>query len=223
MKLVSRVKYFRDRYPFIGPTMWILCVEYFIAQVIVARAWSMPYSIRANTISDLGNSICGLFNGRYVCSPFHALMNSALICLGVFMLIGSSLIYHEFKPTKYAALGFGFMAIAGLGTVLVGVFPENSPAVLHTVGAAMPFLIGNVGIIILGAVLKLPVRLRWFSLATGIISLIGLAFFITNYYLGLGIGGMERIVAYPQTIWLIVFGLYISKNHYQLRKSKPLV
>ena len=32
--------------------------------------------------------------------------------------------------------------------------------------------------------------------------------------LGLGFGGMERLVSYPQTLWLIVFGTYITRSHY---------
>jgi hypothetical protein len=35
-------------------------------------------------------------------------------------------------------------------------------------------------------------------------------FFASSHYLGLGEGGMERIVAYPQTLWLIFFGTYLS-------------
>ncbi len=215
-----RIKTFSDKYPLVGPTMWILTVEYFVIQLITALSWKNAYSITKNTISDLGNTSCGFYASRYVCSPLHSLMNLAFVSLGVFMIIGSMLIYQEFKETKLALLGFTFMLVAGIGTVLVGIFPENTVASLHITGAFLPFFIGNVGIVILGLALKLPNPLRTYTLLTGIITLLALALFISKRYLGIGEGGMERIVAYPQTLWLIVFGIYISKNHYLKRKIK---
>lgn len=194
--------------------MWILSVEYFIIQVVVALDWKPAYSVTKNTISDLGNTNCGIYGGNYICSPLHNLMNLAFICLGIFMIFGSLLIYQEFKETSFSLVGFSFMLMAGIGTVLVGLFPENTISTTHIIGAFLPFFIGNIGIVILGSVLVLPKSLRIYTLLTGIIALIALVFFISNTFLGIGKGGMERIVAYPQTVWLIVFGVYISKNHY---------
>ncbi len=96
--------------------------------------------------------------------------------------------------------------------MLVGLFPENTVSSLHILGAALPFLLGNIGLILLGLVLPLPRFLRWLSIFFGSMALLALVFFMTNQYLGLGIGGMERIVAYPQTIWLIVIGFYLLRN-----------
>lgn len=214
MNYPRKIKTFNDKYPLIGPTMWILSVEYFIVQIIVAMYWKYTYSISQNTISDLGNTGCGIYASRYVCSPLHNLMNMAFICLGIFMILGSLLIYQEFRETKLAFIGFSFMLIAGVGTFLVGVFPENTISTIHTFGAFLPFFIGNFGIVILGIALKLPRSLRIYTILTGLIALVALIFFLSKQYLGLGEGGMERIVAYPQTLWLIAFGIYISKNHY---------
>jgi hypothetical membrane protein len=214
MRIPSKIKTFNDKYPLMGPGLWILTVEYFIIQLVVALAWKTPYSISKNTISDLGNTQCGVYDSRYVCSPFHNLMNAAFISLGVFMVMGSLLIYQEFKETKLALVGFSCLLIGGVGTIIVGSCPENTILFLHSLGAFLPFLIGNLGILILGISIKIPIRLRIFTLFAGTIALVALVLFITNRYLGLGEGGMERIVAYPQTVWLIVFGVYISKNHY---------
>jgi hypothetical membrane protein len=220
MKTKSMIKTFTDKYPYIGPAMWMLSVQYFIIQIVVARDWPMPYSIANNVISDLGNTQCGTFSGRYVCSPLHGLMNISFVVLGLFMAFGSLLIYQEFKKTRLAFTGFSFMLIAGIGTILVGSFPENTISLLHAIGAFLPFFIGNVGIIILGYSIAIPKSLRVFSILVGVISLIALAFFVTQHYLGIGIGGMERLTAYPQTVWLIVFGMYISKNHFMRSSSK---
>lgn len=215
----SKVETFSDKYPFIGPGMWILSLQYFAVQIVVASHWTYSYSILKNTISDLGNTNCGIYSGRYVCSPLHNLMNASFIILGLFMAMGALLIYQEFKETKLALTGFSFMLLAGIGTALVGVFPENTISILHIIGAFLPFFIGNLGIVILGYALNVPKSLRIFTLFVGIITLMALALFYAHSYFGIGIGGMERITAYPQTLWLIVFGLYISKNHFQ--KLRP--
>lgn len=213
------IKTFTDRYPYIGPTMWMLSLQYFLIQVVVARDWLIPFSLAQNTISDLGNIACGAYAGRFVCSPLHSLMNGSFITLGVFMATGSLLIYQEFKRDTATLVGFSFMAIAGIGTLLVGLFPENTVSALHILGAFLPFFVGNLGLVILGRVLDLPRWLRIYTMASGVISLVALALFVTHTYLGLGIGGMERLTAYPQTVWLIVFGVYISRNHL-LKRSK---
>jgi hypothetical membrane protein len=207
------IKTFTDRFPFVGPTMWMLSIQYYLIQVAVALDWKTSYSLAHNTISDLGNTACGIYDSRNVCSPLHSLMNASFVMLGVFMATGSLLIYHEFKKNKGSLVGFYFMALAGVGTLMVGLFPENVNSFLHSFGALLPFLLGNLGLAVLGFTLKVPASLRIYTLVSSFVSLVALVFFITDHYAGLGVGGMERLVAYPQTMWLIVFGLYISKNH----------
>jgi hypothetical protein len=46
--------------------------------------------------------------------------------------------------------------------------------------------------------------------------------FGTDRYFGLGAGSMERIAAYPETLWLIRFGLYISRNHFSTNATSSL-
>ncbi len=213
MQPSKAIKTFTERYPFVGPIFWITSIQYYIIQIVVARAWNPAYSWSINTISDLGNTACGLYSERYVCSPLHNLMNASFIILGLTMIVGAILVYREFKESIPSAVGFSFMAVAGIGTLLVGLFPENTNTTLHVIGATLPFLIGNLGLIVLGTVLDIPKSLRYYTLLSGYISLVAFLLFISHTYLGLGIGGMERLVAYPQTMWLIVFGVYISNNH----------
>ncbi|MGZ6004763.1 MAG: DUF998 domain-containing protein [Candidatus Saccharimonadales bacterium] len=213
MKPARMVQIFTDKYPFVGPAFWIASVQYYVIQLLAASAWTSGYSLRFNTISDLGNSQCGVYAGRYICSPLYPVMNLSFLVLGLTMIIGSVLIYQEFRETEGSAIGFSAMAVAGFGTLLVGMFPENSINWLHVLGATLPFLIGNIGLVIFGLVLEMPKKLKNYSLLSGLISLVGLVLFSFHIYLGLGIGGMERITAYPQTIWLIVFGIYMSSNH----------
>src|SRR5665213_3078509 len=118
MKSLARIKTFTDHYPLVGPAVWMLSIQYYVIQAIVALHYIPSYSIRSNTISDLGNSSCGIYSGRAVCSPLHNLMNASFILLGVTMATGSLLIYQEFKESMAILAGFSLMAIAGLGTLM---------------------------------------------------------------------------------------------------------
>jgi hypothetical membrane protein len=189
-----------------GPILWLLTVQYFVVQVIVAAAWAHPYSVSGNAISDLGNTRCGTFGGRAVCSPLHVAMNASFVVLGLTMLGGAWLIARR---AGHARVGLGLLGIAGAGTVLVGLFPENTSAALHRGGAALPFLLGNLGVLLLGIAGGPARRL---AVAAGAVGLIGLPLFLGHRYLGLGYGGMERVTAYPQDLWLIVAGAALLRK-----------
>ena len=213
------IKDFADRFRFLGPAIWMASVLYFVAQLAVGWVWNPPYSLVNNTISDLGNTTCGPYGGFYVCSPHHAWMNAAFILLGVIMASGSLLIYQEFRERRSrerraAFVGFLFLAIGGLGTILVGLRPENTVRWLHITGAGLAIGLGNIGIMVLGLSLALPIRLRGYMIFFSAISLTALLLFAYHRYFGLGAGGMERLAAYPETIWLIRFGIYMSRDHY---------
>lgn len=203
----------------LGSILWILSVQYFVAQFFVALAWAEPYSVLHNTISDLGNTACGLYDGGFVCSPSYGWMNASFAILGLSMSLGSLLLYRYYSKSAASATGFSFMCLAGVGTALVGIFPENTIGALHVTGAALPFLFGNVALVLFGFTLRLPRTLRYYTSISGFVALGGLLLFLTHNYLGLGTGGMERITAYPQTVWLIVFGVYSLRRYFKMQDS----
>jgi hypothetical membrane protein len=211
------VRTFNARYPFLGPIFWIISLQYLIMQVVVASGWPNPpgYDWRANAISDLGNTACQPYSGRFVCSPQHVLMNISFIILGLTMVAGSWLIYHEFRRNRRSCYGFIGMAISGIGAVLVGAFPENVQGTFHAIGAFLAFGVGDSALILLAFTISMTKLMRSYTLISGIVGLIGLGLYASGMYWHLGLGGMERVAGYPQTFWLIVFGAYISKNHYQ--------
>ena len=207
--------------------MWLSTVQYFVVQVVVASAWKPSYSWRLNSISDLGATSCGQFDGRSVCSPWHGLMNASLVLLGLAMAVGSVLTSQVFGESRASRVGFSFMAVAGVGAMLVGFFPENTVFWAHTTGADLAFLLGNIALIVFGLSLRLSRWFSWYSIASGVVALVGLYLFLSHHRLFLGLGGVERVVAYPQTIWLIVFGLYALTRrsqsvagHAQMTKSR---
>ena len=51
-----------------------------------------------------------------------------------------------------------------------------------------------------------------YSIFSGVVGLVATALFINDHYLGLGIGGMESVAAYPLRLWLIVAGLSFPRE-----------
>jgi hypothetical membrane protein len=195
----------------LGPVLYVAGLQYFAVQLLVALHWPRPrpYNISHDTISDLGNTACGTWNGRYVCSPLHDLMNGSFIVLGITMLLGSVLIFRRYGKGRTAMTGFIGIGLSGLGVVMVGVFPENSVPALHGLGSALPFTLGNAALIVIAISLAMPLLLRLCISLSGVAALLALVAFASSHYLGLGEGGIERVVAYPQTICLAVIGCYL--------------
>ncbi len=204
-----------DAHPSLGPAIFTAAALYFVVQIIVAWVFTPSYSLVSNSISDLGETSCGGYGSPPICSPRWWLMDYAgFVLLGLIMVIGSALLYHEFtervpRERRAAMIGFGLMALAGLGSILVGFFPENENRTMHIVGAFLAIAIGNVAILVLGAVLTLPESMRRSMLTFSSLALAALLCFASHRYFGIGRGIMERLAAYPVTIWLITFGLYI--------------
>lgn len=202
---------FTTRHPIIGPILWILALQYFVVQLIVAAAWPRAYSWSGNVISDLGALGCGDFGDRYVCSPLSWLMNLSFVVFGVTIAVGGILIYTEFKRTKVSKIGFGLMVISGIGTIVVGFFPEDANVLLHQIGAVAGLLVGNMSLIFLASSLKDTRNLfRAYTLLTGLFCVTAFGLFATDNYLDFGVGGMERLVSYPFAIWMMVFGIYMT-------------
>lgn len=213
MHLVQRFASFAARHQAVGPLVWVFSIQYFVVQIVVASAWKQPpYSWRLNAISDLGATGCGTFDGRSMCSPWHALMNASLIVLGLSMAVGSALTHQQLRSSR---VGLWMMAAAGTGVILVGLVPLDTVYWLHIAGADLALLLGNLALITLGCVLRLGRWFRWYSITSGAVALIALCLFLTHHRFFLELGGMERAAAYPQTIWLVVSGLYLLKvrNH----------
>jgi hypothetical membrane protein len=110
-------------------------------------------------------------------------------------------------------VGFTLVAVGGFGSILVAFFPENENGTMHIIGAALAIGVGNVAILVLGAILILPESMRRAMLLFSSLALVALVCFASHRYFGIGHGTMERIAAYPVTIWMITFGLYIWRFH----------
>jgi hypothetical membrane protein len=223
-----RVSGFTNRFDWLGPAVVILSSWYFSVQVFVAWTFRPPYNFFNNAISDLGATRC-YQAGYSFCSPRWIWMDISIGVLGAAMALGAMLIFTEFRFSNdkhervVAAIGFALLAISGVGALLVACVPENLSGPewhLHTVGTATTIVAGQLGILILGFVLRsIPDWLREYMIVTSLIVLVGgitYAFYKASPHpLGLGPGALERIIQYPQSLWLVLFGFYISRDHWR--------
>jgi hypothetical membrane protein len=217
-----RIRFFTDRYDWMGPAIVVLSSSYFAAQVLVAWSFRPQYSFVTNAISDLGNTACGQ-SPAGLCSPLYFWMDASIVILGLAMIVGSILIFSEFsfsgeqRERAAAIAGFVCMALGCVGAILVGAVPENvNTAHLHAVGTAMAIGFGQLAILILGVVLRqIDDWLREFMIVTSLIVLLAGISIVGNHQFGIGGGALERLAQYPESLWLILFGLYISRDRYR--------
>ena len=171
-----------------GALFFVASVE-FLLFMVIAESLYPGYSVSQNYISDLGVGSTAL------------IFNSSVFLLGLLLVIGTYFIHRAFNFRLLTV----FLILAGIGAMGVGLFPEDAGAI-HAIAALITFLFGGLSAIVSYKLLKSP--LSYFSVLLGVISLVALILFMTGNHLGLGPGGMERMVAYPTLLWGIGIGGY---------------
>jgi hypothetical membrane protein len=197
----------------VGAFCWLSSAQFFITQFWVALAWTTPFSLLQNFVSDLGNTRCGASNTAthpYVCSPRHASMNASFIFLGLTILVGGVLTHDLRRPGVARQLARAFMVLAGIGGVLVGCFPENENLPLHGLGALGYFLFANIGLVMLGwSADGVLARVKGATMSLGFVGIVATGVFFSGHHLSLGIGGAERALVYPLPLALTLFGVLL--------------
>lgn len=165
----------------------VLC----ILGVIIAEALYPGYSTSENYISDLG------------VGPSALIFNSSIFLLGVLAISCAYFIHKAFNSIPFSMM----VAITGIGAMGVGLFTEDA-GVLHTVFSLITFLFGGILAIVSYKFQKPP--LSYVSVVLGFVSLVALVLFASGTNLGLGKGGMERLIAYPALLWAVSFGGHLT-------------
>lgn len=168
---------------FIGTTQFVLAS-------IIAEALYPQYSISANYISDLG------------IGPSALIFNMSIFLLGVTIVASAYLIYRTLKPTLFTI----FLALAGIGAMGVGIFTEAS-LTPHFIASVITFLFGSLATISSYKLVRKP--LTYLVILLGLMGLGALILMMLGIDLGLGVGGIERMIAYPILLWGIGLGGYL--------------
>ncbi|MDE1828107.1 MAG: DUF998 domain-containing protein [Candidatus Micrarchaeota archaeon] len=179
-----------------GMTLMLAAAE-LVFFVLLAQHFYPNYSLNNNYISDLG------------VGATSAIFNPAIQLFGLLVIAASYLLFKSGR--KYSALGFFIAAIGGIG---VGTFPETTGAP-HIISALIVF--GSISVLALcfTKVFKRP--LSYYSLATGLLSLLVLLLSVMNMIglhvnLPLGHGGIEEILFYTELIWAFVVGISLVRG-----------
>jgi hypothetical membrane protein len=178
-------------------------IQYLLVQVICEAVYP-GYSTAANYISDLG-----VWN-----QPTATAFNISITLFGTTILVSSILLKRHFC--------FGwttwFFALSGAGCIMIGIFPENgygvsALGVFHAAGAIMGFVVGGIAVLLAYTFTKRP--FKQFSVVMGAVELAGATLFIFKVPLGLGIGGIERMMAYSMLLWYVAFAGYLLGDQYK--------
>ncbi len=176
-----------------GALLFVGSVQFGIF-LIVAESLSRTYSVQANYISDLG----ALFPAS------EPVFNTSILVFGLFAAFAS---YFLHRGLRWAPLSV-LVLIAAIGMLGVGTFHEGSPFDLHEIFSLVTFLSTGLAAIVAARFEKAP--LSYFSVALGVFALVALLLFLPNdgsfgTSIGIGVGGLERMIVYPVLLWSVAF------------------
>jgi hypothetical membrane protein len=159
------------------------------------------YSTFANTISDLGGTVPP---NSYMVQPNRLIFIISMAISGVLVLVATYLLWRVLERRRFlVALG-----IFGVGIVGIAVFPGNV-ATYHPLFSLLCFVAGSIAAILSRKILDVP--LRYFAVVLGSVALIATVFGLESLenwgpQAAIGIGGVERWIAYPVLLWLVLLG-----------------
>ncbi len=159
----------------------------FVIGMIVAETLYPGYSAADNYISDLG------------VGPSALIFNRSVFLFGLLAMVGAYFLFRAYGRDPVPII----FLLAGIGAMGVGVFTEHA-GMLHGVVSLTAFLFGAFSAIAAYKIESPP--LNYLSVIMGFFALVALVLFGTGIYLGLGKGGMERMIAYPLLLWAVAFG-----------------
>ncbi len=182
--------------------LFLVASAQLILGLMVAEALYSGYSVADNYISDLG------------VGPSSVVFNSSAFLFGVLSIVGA---YFLPRTVDFRVLTVPLILMA-IGAMGVGVF-TSAFTTIHGAVSLMAFGFGGLSAIASFKVSRSP--LSMISVILGAMTLGALALFAgglvttgaltsseppaSEFFLGIGPGGMERMIVYPALIWLTLF------------------
>jgi hypothetical membrane protein len=183
----------------VGLLFAVAVVQYILA-VVISEAVYSGYSTGQQMLSELGDwSVAG--NNA-------AIFNGSALLWGILLIVGAYYIQQIFKNRLFAS----FLAISGVGAVVSAVVSLNISFEVHGMFGMVAFVFGAAAAIMSYKFVKSP--LSYVSVILGAVTLLATVLFMlgqgnADFYLGLGVGGVERFVVYPLLLWMLGFGAYL--------------
>lgn len=178
-----------------------VAVTQFVLGLIVSEALYSGYSISDNYISDLG------------VGPSSMIFNSSVFLMGLLLIIGAYFLQRAFDFKMLTVM----LVLTAIGAMGVGIFTEDA-GTIHSIVSLIAFLFSGLSAIFAVIcsyvhefkLMKMPFSI--IAVILGLTTLVGLVLFVGKIYLGLGAGGMERMIVYPVLMWGAGFGGYLMAH-----------
>jgi hypothetical membrane protein len=174
----------------------------FVIGLIIAETLHPGYSVSTNYISDLG------------VGEGSSVFNSSIFLMGLMLIVATYFLQRAFNFKLLTLL----LALTSLGAMGVGVFTEHFGRA-HLLVSAVAFLFGGLSCIASARLLKLPFSVV--AVTLGLMSLGASGLYAGKIDLGLGLGGMERMIAYPILMWGAGFGGYLLARPEAINPQRP--
>lgn len=185
-----------DRHRVVAGTALVAMSAVTLLGFLTAQSLFPGYSTASQTISTLGAT-----DGT---PASRAVFNGSMIAAGLLVLLAASALHHVYDRRALTAV---LAVTGGIGFVGVGVFPAQT-GLPHLLAAIVAFAGAGASALIAGGTVR--GAFGRLSATLGVLELLALALFLTiGGSTPLGIGGLERWVAYLGLIWATAFGGFL--------------
>ncbi|MDI6644897.1 MAG: DUF998 domain-containing protein [Methanobacteriaceae archaeon] len=192
-------------YKIAGIILVIAFIQFFIA-VTIAETQFPGYSTAENTLSDLAGTIVPV-------EPAATIFNVSITLIGILALSAVFLILKSGGCRLFSTC----LTLMAVGTIGVGIFPGYTGEI-HVLFAMMTFIFGSFAALF-SYRLGLNIPMVVISMLVG---LNGLLIIISLFIWGdgtlnpliatLGVGGTERVLAYPIILYMVALGGYLTSR-----------
>ena len=175
-----------------------LAAGQFLVLLMLGESIAPGYSMHENAISDLGTI-----------GETELLFNTSLFVLGLLNFVSGFVLFKVLDDKKLLIV----FALGGIGAMGAGLIPLDSPIGVHGLFALFAFVFINLEAMVAGRLAKSP--LDKISIALGMLGIIfvSLMMMVDSGSLdvsdSIGHGGVERMIAFPCLIWMVLFGGYL--------------
>jgi len=177
-----------------GLLFFIASVQ-FVLVAITCEALYPGYSVGQQFMSDLGNwSLAG---------NYAAIYNMSIVFAGVIGIVSAYFIQRVFRNRLFTSL----LVVGDVCYVMVGVVSMDVSLPVHGVFGLVGLVFGLAAMIMSYRFVKSP--LSYAPLILGGVTILAIVFQASGFYLGLGLGGIERLEMYPSLLWSLGFGAYL--------------
>jgi hypothetical membrane protein len=180
---------------------WLAQPLYVVIEVGAALATGVGYSLRDDTISQLGTACAG--GSSSGCSSAPWVLNAALVLFGLLQAAGAvTLLRPRPASTRHrrARLVALLWVVAGVSSVGVGLLPLDQHPTAHSLVALPVFLCQPLALLLHGHLVE--GRWRATGVVLGTASVVGAVAFGVLLGADHGSGAVERLAVWPAKAWL---------------------